>query len=186
MLSHVGFFATPRTVAHQASLPMGFCRQEYWSRLSFPSPWDLPKPETEPLLHWQVDSLLLSYQESLDNKQTPHQKKHALMQSSQPKPFPKSNKCPHSPHSIIHLFLQLILIEHILWPKSLWVGELSLRERKKLAQGHRSSQGQGPDTISIKWFILFELLGFLEAAGCGVKIPRETDQWIRRETYTLK
>jgi len=26
---------------------MGFSRQEYWSRLPFPSPEDLPDPETE-------------------------------------------------------------------------------------------------------------------------------------------
>ena len=41
------FFATPLTVAHQAPLPMGFCRQEYQSRLSFPSPRNLPDPEIE-------------------------------------------------------------------------------------------------------------------------------------------
>ena len=34
---------TPRTVAHQASLSIGFSRQEYWSGL-FPSPGDLPNP----------------------------------------------------------------------------------------------------------------------------------------------
>ena len=31
-------FMTPWTVAHQASLSMGFPRQEYWSGLPFPSP----------------------------------------------------------------------------------------------------------------------------------------------------
>ena len=41
-LSHVRFFATPWTVAYQASLSMGFSRQEYWSGLPFPSPGDLP------------------------------------------------------------------------------------------------------------------------------------------------
>ena len=30
--------AIPWTVAHQAPLPMGFSRQEYWSGLPFPSP----------------------------------------------------------------------------------------------------------------------------------------------------
>ena len=30
------------TVAHQASLSMGFSRQEYWNGLPFPSPGDLP------------------------------------------------------------------------------------------------------------------------------------------------
>ena len=32
--------ATPWTVARQASLSMGFSRQEYWSGLPFPSPGD--------------------------------------------------------------------------------------------------------------------------------------------------
>ena len=31
-------FATPWTAAYQAPLSMGFSRQEYWSRLPFPSP----------------------------------------------------------------------------------------------------------------------------------------------------
>ena len=38
-------FVTPWTVAFQASLSMGFSRQEYWSGLPFPSPGDLPNPE---------------------------------------------------------------------------------------------------------------------------------------------
>ena len=33
--------ATPQTVAHQAPLSMGFSRQVYWSRWSFPFPGDL-------------------------------------------------------------------------------------------------------------------------------------------------
>ena len=43
-LSRVRLFATPWTVAYQASLSMGFSRQEYWSGLLFPSPGDLPDP----------------------------------------------------------------------------------------------------------------------------------------------
>ena len=39
---------TPWTVAHQASLSMGFPRQEYWSRLPLPSPGDRP-PAIEPV-----------------------------------------------------------------------------------------------------------------------------------------
>ena len=39
---------TPWTVAHQALLSMEFSRQEYWSRLAFLSPGDLPDPEMEP------------------------------------------------------------------------------------------------------------------------------------------
>ena len=41
-------FATPWTVAYQASPSMGFSRQEYWSGLPFPSPGDLPNPGIEP------------------------------------------------------------------------------------------------------------------------------------------
>ena len=47
-LSHVQFFVTPWTVAYQAPPSMGFSRQEYWSRLPFPSPGDLPNPGIEP------------------------------------------------------------------------------------------------------------------------------------------
>ena len=36
--------ATPRTIAHQASLSMGFSKQEYRSGLPFPTPGDLPDP----------------------------------------------------------------------------------------------------------------------------------------------
>ena len=39
--------ATPRTIAYQAALSMGFPRQEYGSGLPFPSPGDLPDPEIE-------------------------------------------------------------------------------------------------------------------------------------------
>ena len=57
-LSSAGLFATPRTVARQAPLSMGFCRQEYWRGLPSPFPGDLPNPGIElrfPLL--QADSL---------------------------------------------------------------------------------------------------------------------------------
>ena len=36
------------TVAHQASLSMGFSRHDYWSGLPFLSPGDLPNPEIKP------------------------------------------------------------------------------------------------------------------------------------------
>ena len=48
-LSHVRCFATPRTIACQAPLSMGFSKQEYWSRLPFPPPGDLPKPGIAPM-----------------------------------------------------------------------------------------------------------------------------------------
>ena len=44
--------ATQWTVAHQASLSMGFSRQEDWSGLSFPSPGDLPDPGIKPRSHF--------------------------------------------------------------------------------------------------------------------------------------
>ena len=43
----VRLFATPRTVAHQAPLSMGFSRQEYWSGLPCPPPGDVPNPGIE-------------------------------------------------------------------------------------------------------------------------------------------
>ena len=43
-LSRVKLFVTPWTVAYQAPLSMEFSRQEYWSRLPFPTPEDLPNP----------------------------------------------------------------------------------------------------------------------------------------------
>ena len=45
--SVMSFFVTPLTGAYQA-LSMGFSRQEYWSRLSFPTPGDHPHPGIEP------------------------------------------------------------------------------------------------------------------------------------------
>ena len=47
-LSHVQLFETPWTVACPACLSMERPRQENESWLSFPSPRDLPDPETEP------------------------------------------------------------------------------------------------------------------------------------------
>ena len=46
-LSRVQLFATPWTIACHTPLSIGFSRQEYWSGLPFPSPGDLPDPETE-------------------------------------------------------------------------------------------------------------------------------------------
>ena len=62
VLSYVWLFVTPWTVAHQAPLVMEFSKQEYWSRLPFSTPGDLPNQRIEPvslcLLNWQTDSLL--------------------------------------------------------------------------------------------------------------------------------
>ena len=47
--SPVWIFETPWTVAHQATLSMGFSRQEYWSGRPCPPPGDLPNPGSEPV-----------------------------------------------------------------------------------------------------------------------------------------
>ena len=52
------FSVCPWTVAHQASLSMGFSRQEYWSGLPFPASGDHSHPGMEPRSHTlQVDAL---------------------------------------------------------------------------------------------------------------------------------
>ena len=58
--SHVQLFATLWTVACQASLSMGFSRQEYWSGLSCPPLQGMTQgssPCILCLLHYQADSL---------------------------------------------------------------------------------------------------------------------------------
>ena len=64
----VQLFVTLWTIAQQASLPMGFSRQEYWSEwqwVALPSPGDLPNPGINPVSPvvpaLQVDSLLPSH-----------------------------------------------------------------------------------------------------------------------------
>ena len=46
--SRVRLSVTPRTVARQAPLSMGFLRQENWSGLPCPPPGDLPNPGIKP------------------------------------------------------------------------------------------------------------------------------------------
>ena len=48
LVAQLCLFATPRTIARQASLSMEFSRQEYWSGLPFPPPEKLPNPGIEP------------------------------------------------------------------------------------------------------------------------------------------
>ena len=58
LLTHVQLFATPWTVAHQASSSLRFSRKEYWSGLPFPSPRNLPDPGIKPRsFAFQKDSL---------------------------------------------------------------------------------------------------------------------------------
>ena len=46
--SHVLLFVTLWALACQAPLSMKFSRQEYWGRLPFPPPGDLPDPGIKP------------------------------------------------------------------------------------------------------------------------------------------
>ena len=61
---------------NQAPLSLEFSRQEYWSGLPFPSPWDLPNPGIEtaspvsPSL--QVYSFPLSHVKQLEKAMAPH------------------------------------------------------------------------------------------------------------------
>ena len=61
-LSRVRLWVTPWTAAYQASLSMGFSRQEYWSGLPLPSPFLLlsAKQFTDQLggLHFEEDHLV--------------------------------------------------------------------------------------------------------------------------------
>ena len=41
-LSHVLLFVASWIVVHQALLPMGFSKQEYWNGVQLPIPEDLP------------------------------------------------------------------------------------------------------------------------------------------------
>ena len=54
LLSCVQCSVIPWTVAPQAPLSMGFSRQDYWSRLPFPTPGDLSGPgkENEVVAKW--------------------------------------------------------------------------------------------------------------------------------------
>ena len=57
-------FATPWTVVYQAPLSMGFSRQEYQSKLPFPSPGDLPDPGIKPESPELANALSLNHQGS--------------------------------------------------------------------------------------------------------------------------
>ena len=66
-LSRIQLFLIPWTVAYQAPLFMRFSRQEYWSRLPFPSPGIFPTQRLDPgLPHCRQTLYSLSPQASLD------------------------------------------------------------------------------------------------------------------------
>ena len=66
VLNCVRLFEIPWTEAHQALLSMGFSKQEYWNKLPFPTPVDLPDPGIKPaspespgVLLWQMDPTIV-------------------------------------------------------------------------------------------------------------------------------
>ena len=110
----------------QASLSMGFSRQEYWSGWPFPSPGDFPDPgifmiqgSNPRLLHWQVDCLLLSYQFSSVTQSCltlqPLVLLHARLPCQSPTPEACSNSCPLSRwcHPTISSCLPLLLLPSV-------------------------------------------------------------------------
>ena len=70
VLSRVQFFVNPLAEAYLPPLSMEFSRQEHWSGLPFPPPWNLPHSRTEPASlaspALQADSLPRSHGGSLD------------------------------------------------------------------------------------------------------------------------
>ena len=55
-LSPVRLFVTPWTAAHQAPLPTGFSRQEYWSGVPLPSPFlNIYLSKSGPITSWKID-----------------------------------------------------------------------------------------------------------------------------------
>ena len=87
-------FTISWTVACQAPLSMGFCKQEYWSGLSFPSPGNLPKPGIEPRYpRLQVGFLLSELPGNVDSSN-----RHLRVQL----PTPENPR-------VLHLCLQILL-----------------------------------------------------------------------------
>ena len=98
--NHVGLFVTPWTVARQAPLSVGFSRQEYWSRLPFPS------PAHPPLMILKFSHLTCP---KLDPRLSVPSQPHILISSS--------IQCPPSLHTIpakCHQFYPWFLIPAML------------------------------------------------------------------------
>ena len=105
--SVVSDFATPWTVALQAPLSTEFSRQESWSALPFPCPWDLADPGIEPESPaLQADSLWFAppgkpysvqFSRSVVSESLrPHESQHASPPCPSPTPGVHSDSCPSS------------------------------------------------------------------------------------------
>ena len=125
-------------VAHQASLSMGFPRQEYWCGLPFPSSGNLPSPGIEPASPaLQADSLL-SYQGSpkcrLHPWNSPGQNTEVGSLSLLQGIFPTQGLNPGLPHCRRILYQ----LSHQ-GPKNTGVGSLSLLQQIFLTQESNQS-----------------------------------------------
>ena len=123
VLSCVWFFGTPRSVAHQAPLSMGFPRQECWSGLPLPSPGGLPnavlKPESlvSPALAGEFLTTSATWEDHIYSVQfscsvvsdslRPYELQHARLPCPSPIPGACSTSCPlswrcHPTISVVH------------------------------------------------------------------------------------
>ena len=68
--SRVQLFGTPRTVARQAPLSMGFSRQGYWHELPFRPPGDLPNPGIELIYPATAGGLLTTEPQGKSTRET--------------------------------------------------------------------------------------------------------------------
>ena len=96
-LNCVQLFVTPRTVAPQAPLPMGFSRQESWSGLPFPSPGDLPDPGIKPTSP-KSPSLAGNYWATWESQNAPT-KRHRLVEWIQ----------KHDFYTYIHIYIYIYI-----------------------------------------------------------------------------
>ena len=109
LFSPVWRFVTPWTLAHQAPLSMEFSRQEYWSRMPFPSTGVLPNPGSEPRSPaLQANSLPSEHPGSppnllqsvhfsgsvMSNSLRPHEPQHTRPPCPSPTPAVYPDSCP--------------------------------------------------------------------------------------------
>ena len=105
VLSHVWVLTTPWIIACQASLSMGFPRQEYWSQLPIPAR-SLPNPRIEPrspespaltgrFFIIQFSSVQFSHSVVSDSLR-PHELQHARPPCPSPTPGVHTVSCPSS------------------------------------------------------------------------------------------
>ena len=98
-------FADPQTVARQAPLSVGFCRQECWSGLSFPPPASLPNPGIEPVAPTSPVSQVYSLPTE-----------------------PVGNPCLLTAHSVNRALSQVCLVPHLAnFGAWLFVGDFSIQ-----------------------------------------------------------